>query len=214
MKMKNTNQKLLVSSGMIILCLFLFIVFPTENLFQKTISYITFLVAVPLLYVKIVLKEKLRRYGLQKGEWKKGIFWAISSLLISLAILYLLINYFGFSYKYIFPSPVGEKFFYFVLYEILLVGIYVFMYEFFFRGFVMFSFAGVARFWSVIIQFILFLTFVFFIGGLKWTMAYYIILAPLAGFTAYRSRSIIYSLASSWIFIIIADSWVIKILKQ
>jgi hypothetical protein len=210
---EGADKKLLVTGGMIILCLFLFAAFPTGNIFQKLVAYITFLVAVPLLYVKMVLKESLKDYGFQRGNWKKGVLWGGLSLMASLAIFYLLLNYANFAYNYQ-PSPLAtEKFTHFVLYEIFLVGFYVFMYEWFFRGFVMFSFSKEAKYWSIIIQFILFLAFIIFAGGAKWSIAYYIIIAPLAGFTAYQSRSLAYSLASSWIFIIIADTFIIKMLK-
>ena len=207
------NKKIWVTNGMIILCLILFVAFPTSNIFQKMVAYATFLVVIPMLYVKIVLKENLKSYGVQKGDWKRGIIFGGASLLLSLAIFYFLLHYTNFLSQYSLSLIVTGKFLYFALYEIFLVGFFVLIYELFFRGFVMFSFAPSAKYWSVAVQFLLFVTFLFFIGGLQWSLIYYIIVAPLAGITAYYSRSLIYSLLADWIFIVIADSLVIKMLK-
>jgi hypothetical protein len=77
----------------------------------------------------------------------------------------------------------------------------------------MFSLTPKMRGWSIVIQFLLFLLFFLCMGGFRWPMAYYIIGAAFSGIAAYQSRSLIYSISASWIFIVIADAWVIKMLK-
>jgi hypothetical protein len=211
--MENTNKKLLVTSGMIILCLFLFVAFPTNNVFQKMIVYATFFVTIPILYVKIVLKENLKDYGLQIGNWKKGLLWGSLSLAGSLAVFYLIINYTKFPLSYNLNPLVTDQFSHFMLYEIFLVGFFVFIYEFFFRGIIMFSLAPKMRGWSIVIQFILFILLLFCTGSFRWSMTYFIIGAAFSGIAAYQSRSLIYSISASWIFIVIADAWFIKMLK-
>jgi hypothetical protein len=211
--MENTDKKLLVTSGMIILCLFLFMAFPASNIFQKIVVYATFFITIPVLYVKIILKEDLKDYGMQKGNWKKGLLWGGLSLAASLLTFYLIFHYTKFSLSYHLSPLATDQFFHFMLYEIFLVGFYVFMYEFFFRGIVMFSLTPKTGGWSIIIQFLLFLLFLFFIKGFKWSIAYYIIGAAFPAVAAYQSRSLIYSISASWIFIVIADAWVIKMLK-
>lgn len=210
---ENEDKKLLVTGGIIILCLFLSIAFPTNNIFQKIVVYATFLIAIPVLYVKIVLREDLKKYGLQKGDWKKGLLWGGLALAASLLTFYLILRYTKFGISYSLPPLITSQFSHFILYEIFLVGFYVFMYEFFFRGIVMFNLAPKTRGWSIVIQFLAFLLFFLCMGSFRWSMAYYIIGAAFSGVAAYQSRSLIYSISVSWIFIVIADTWVIKVLK-
>jgi membrane protease YdiL (CAAX protease family) len=211
--MEHTNKKLLVTGGMIILCLFLFVAFPASNIFQKMIVYATFFITIPILYVKIVLREDLKNYGLQKGDWRKGLLWGGLSLAASLAVFYLILHYTKFALGYHLSPFATDRFFHFMLYEIFLVGFFVFIYEFFFRGIVMFSLAPKARGWSIVIQFIMFILLLYFTHSFRWSMTYFMIGAAFSGVVAYQGRSLIYSISANWIFIVIADSLVIKMLK-
>jgi len=203
----------LITGGVIIACLFLYAIFPTNNVFQQIISSLTFLLVIPFLYVKIILKKSLKSFGFEKGNWITGIFWSIVSLIISVSIAYIIFKYFGFSQKYPFPYYFSQHFLAFVAYEVLLVGLFAFLYESFFRGFVMFSFSKKLGFWAIILQAAIFFLFFLFSGAISWVQAPYFIFLLFAGLITYFSESIIYSLITFVVFNIIFDSFFIHAIK-
>jgi len=143
----------LITLGVIVACLGLFFLFPSQGPAQAITASLIFLFLVPFLYIKLVLKKSLRDYGWQIGNWKKGILFAAVSLVFSLLIFYALYHYTAFAKNYALPLIATQKFLYFVLYEFLLVGFFLALYEFFFRGFIMFSFAGKIGIFSVVFRF-------------------------------------------------------------
>lgn len=203
----------LVTGGVIIACLFLFAIFPTNNVFQQIISSLAFLLVIPFLYVKIILKKSLKNFGFRKGNWITGIFWSVVSLIISVSIAYIIFRYFGFLEKYPFPRYFAGHFVAFMAYEIILVGLFASFYEIFFRGFVMFSFSKKLGFWSIILQAIVFFLFFLLSGTISWTQVPYFIFLLFAGLITYFSDSIIYSLITFVIFNIIFDSFFIYAIK-
>ncbi|MFH0969729.1 MAG: hypothetical protein V1804_04430 [Patescibacteria group bacterium] len=182
-------------------------------MFQQVVSSLIFLLVIPFLYVKIVLRKNLSDFGIQKGERATGLAWSIISIVVAFLILYLFIQYFNFLNKYNLPGTVQKSFTLFIGYEVFLVGFFVALYEIFFRGFVMFTFSGKLGHWSVLLQGIAFFLLIWLSGSLNWTMAPYIMLAFLSGITAFYSRSIIYSFALSLFFMILVDSIFIKLAK-
>lgn len=210
---KILSKEDLVTGGVIISCLFLYVVFPTNNVFQQIISSVTFLLVIPFLYVKIILKKGLKNFGFKKGNWMTGLFWSIISLAISISIAYIIFRYFGFLEKYPFPRYLAKNFLLFLTYEILLVGFFTFLYEVFFRGFVMLSFSKKIGLWSVVLQAFLFLSLLYFSGSISWTMVPYLIFLFFSGIIVYLSDSIIYSLISFIVFNIIFDSFFLHGIK-
>lgn len=207
------NKELIVTSGVIVLCLVLFAIFPREGVFQEIIANLTFLLVIPILYIKIILKKKLGNFGLQTGDKKKGIIWAVLSLGISLLIFYIVYNYTDFPKYYRLPQEIMNNFWLFVFFEVLLIGSLTVLYEFFFRGFVMFNFTEKFGYWAIAIQFLLFILFFLATGNLGWSVIPGIIIAPFAGVAAYKGRSLIYSFAVSLFFIIILDALIIGLSK-
>ena len=202
-----------ITAGVIFSCLLLYAVFPTNNAFQQIISSLTFLLAIPLLYVKIILKRSLKEFGIQKGEWKTGLIWIIISLAVAFLILYIFSRYFGFFEKYSVPKFIRGNFFLFVGYEIFLTGFFVALYEIFFRGFIMFSFRAKIGYWSVIVQGAAFFLLFWLSSSMNWTIAPYLIFVLLSGLVAFYSRSIIYSFISNLLFVMIVDSIFIKLVR-
>ena len=203
----------LITGGVIIACLFLYAIFPTNNIFQQIISSLTFLLVIPFLYVKIILKKSIKNFGFKKGNWMTGIFWSVISLIISSSIAYIIFRYFGFLEKYPFPRYLTSHFLLFLAYEILLVGFFAFLYETFFRGFLMLSFSKKIGLWSIVLQTLVFLLFFYLSGNISWTMVPYIIFLFFSGIITYLSGSIIYSLATFVVFNIIFDSFFIYAIK-
>lgn len=200
------NKKDIISILMMVFCLFMIKLFPEKDYFQKLIVSVTFLLAVPVLYIKIVLKEDLKNFGLRAGNWKQGIAWIFLSLAGSSLILILLYQYAGLGEKYYVPQNVIQNFRLFVFYEIVIAGFFLILYEFFFRGFIMFSFLKKWKAVSIILQFSAFLLFLIITKDFNWGSVNYIIASFFSGIVAYKSRSLFYSYLFSLLFVIISDA--------
>ncbi len=205
------DKKFFTTAGIIIISLFLFAIFPASGAFQQMVSSLTFLLVIPVLYIKIVLKENLPDYGVQKGNWKKGLVWGGFSLLAALAVLYLAINYTAFPQKYSPPDIVKKSFVLFIPYEILFVGFFATLYEFFYRGIAMLGLFRKFGYMAILGQFIIFLAFLAITGNISWKFAPYLVASPLAGITAYQSRSLYWSFGVSLLFVVITDAVIIAL---
>lgn len=200
----------LITLAVIVVCLGLFFLFPSQGPAQAITASLIFLFLVPFLYVKLILKKGLRDYGWQIGDWKKGILFAAVSLVLSLLIFYAFYHYTDFPKAYKLPLSATQNFWFFLLYEFLIVGFFLALYEFFFRGFFMFSFSGKIGLLAVASQWFLFMAFLYLGGNLTWQNFPYIVAAAFSGLIAWKSRSLVYSFLSGFLFIVIADALVIK----
>jgi hypothetical protein len=210
------NSGLWMSSLIILACLFLSISFPAKAGFQQITKNLSFLVIIPVLYIKLVLKEDLKNYGLnfsKKENKKRGIFWAMFMLFVSFLVAYLLINYTDFKKGYILAAYITGNFGIFIAYELILVNLLLFIQNFFFQGFVLFTYLKKLDYWSILIQFCLYSLFIFVLGNFSWQLAPFIILSLTGGWVTYKSRSFLYSYLMGFLFIIILDSYIIYTLK-
>lgn len=204
------SKKNILTFTLALFCLLLHSVFPGKDYFQKIVISLVFLLVIPILYIKIVSKESLKDFGLKLGNWRLGVMWLFISLAISLLALYLIYNYTSFAEKYYLPQKIIKSFGLFAFYEIVIVGFFVALYEFFFRGFTMFSFSEKLGFNAIALQFILFILFLIIAKDFNWVFAPYIAAAPIAGMIAYKSGSLIYSYLFSLLFAIISDAMYIS----
>lgn len=202
----------LTTLAVIVVCLGLFFLFPSQGPAQAITASLIFLFLAPFLYIKLILKKHLRSYGWRIGDWKKGVLFAAVSLVLSLLIFYAFYHYTNFPKAYKLPLSATQNFLFFLLYEFLLVGFFLALYEFFFRGFFMFSFSGKIGLAAPFCQWFLFLAFLFLAGNFSWQNAPYIITALFSGLITYKSRSLWYSFAFSLSFLLIADAVIIKLL--
>jgi hypothetical protein len=210
---KQPNKKeLLLTSAVILLCLVLFSFFPTKGNFQEIIASATFLVFLPILYIKIILKKKLSEFGIQAGNWKKGLIWGVVSLFFVIGLIFVMskVDHVSKDYRELFY--VRAFFSLFVVREISL-GISFMLIDFFFRGFVMLYIASILpiKYLSILFQFALFAVFTLLLAKLTWISGVYIFLSFFAGIIAYKSKSIIYSSLFLWISIIVIELSVIKL---
>jgi hypothetical protein len=196
--------------------LFLYKAFHVSDDFQRIFVAISFVLVLPVLYIKWVLKKPLRDFGLKIGDWKKGLMYGLLSAVILLIIFSLLFWKFDFVEKYYLPVNVIVNFKYFVLRELIVVGFFIALYEFFFRGFVMFYFLEKLsnKYYANIIQASFFYLFLVSMSTFDWARSPYIIVAPLAGLIAQKSGSIIYSAIFTWIVFLILDATFVKMIIQ
>jgi len=205
-----THQEDFLTAFVVLICLVLLTFFPTNGASQKITSGIVFLFIAPLLYLKLILKKNLADFGWRLGDWKSGLVFSAVYLVFALLITYALFNRTPFLKEYQLPLATTNNFWYFIFYELVIVGIFVAIYEIFFRGFVMFYLSAKTGFYSVLYQFFLFFLFFWATGNLNWNIVPFLIVAFFSGLATFKSRSLLYSFATSLFFLIIFDSLVIK----
>lgn len=206
-----TNRELIIASFVAVACLALSAFFPAEGKYQNFLALAVFLVLIPVLYVKTILKRSLSEFGIQVGDWKKGIILAAASLALSLLFFYILLNYSGFLKTQNFIKGLRSDFGEFAFYEVFFVGSLTVVFELFFRGFVMHSLMPKFGKWAIALQGAVFLAYLLATGSLELGSAYFILASFFSGWIVFESRSLIYSFAFSWIFILIADAIVIRL---
>lgn len=200
-----------IITGLLVIFSLGFLGFFTESdslspVFQNFIVSVVFFLVIPLLYSKIVLKESLKNIGWQKGNVAAGIFTSILSVVLACAAVIGLATAFpDFREQYVFPVLVETSFFWFMLYELVLVTTTVLLYEVFFRGLIQTLWLQKWGIWAVIIQSAFFFALLYLSQNISWEMAPLLIFCPLAGLIAYRAQSIWYSFAASWTFLFLTD---------
>ena len=194
-------------------CLSLSIIFPAQSGFQEVTKSIFFLVLVPALYIKFILKKSLSDFGLNLQNKKTGILLGIALFAI-LAILFLaFLKYTPLKSGYELPTLAVDNFWYFLFYELLFVNFFLVIYEFFFRGFVLFTLAPKLKFWAIPAQTIAFLATLFFAKSLSWTVAPAIAISLTSGILTYKTKSIAYAYLVALVFMFIFDAYLIYTIK-
>jgi len=212
----SNDSVLFVSSFIILACLFLSISFPAKSGIQQITKNMSFLVIIPILYIKLVLKKNLKDYGLtfSNNKNKKNIIILTSIVFFfSLLVVYALINYTNFKKDYHLESYIINNFWFFMTYELILVNILLFIQTFFYQGFIMFTYLKKLNHWSIFIQFFLYVINITILGSFSWQMVPFIIISLTGGLITYKSRSFIYSYIMGLLFIIILDSYIIYTIK-
>jgi hypothetical protein len=205
-----THREETLTALLILICLALLTFFPTYGPLQQVTSGIIFLFAVPMLYLKFVLKKSLPDFGWKLGEWKNGLAFSAIYLVSALLISVLLFRYTSFLKEYQLPVAATRNFWFFVFYELVVVGVFSALYEIFFRGFFMFYISAKTGVYSIFCQFLLFFLFFWTTGNLDWNTLPLLIVALFSGLVTFKSSSLLYSFATSLLFLLIFDSLVIK----
>lgn len=206
------NKEIITTIFFIISCLFVYAIFPVENDFQQISAMLIFFVFFPLIYNQLFLKKKLDFYGFGIGDWKQGVIWSFFSLTVIVLIFLIISYYFNFLKNYAIPVSITKSFAEFIKYEFILVCLFVFIYEFYFRGFILFVFEVEMKQLAIFLQALLFLILVLCIGRTSlYLFLPYLLFAPFAGFIAYKSRSILYSGVSQFLIIFVLDALIVKI---
>jgi membrane protease YdiL (CAAX protease family) len=206
-------KEIVITTTVILLCLTLSFLFPAQNTFQDLSKGIFFLILLPYLYIRFILKRKMSDFGLNLKNNQEGLLWGIFMFFFSLLIFYLLFNYTGFKTGYTLPNSIVQNFWLFLLYELFFVTLSCFVNEFFFRGFILFYFSREIFEWIVPIQALLYALILVLIGNFSWQMAPALAISLISGIITYRSNSFVYSFIASIFSIIILDSFIIYHLK-
>ncbi|MCK9378777.1 MAG: hypothetical protein M0P97_01370 [Candidatus Moranbacteria bacterium] len=205
------KKEFLITTVVAIICLVLIVIFPRDNVFQNFIVGISFFLIVPWLYIRIVLKESIADYGIQVGRVSSGVCWAIFSFVIFSLIILIASKYANFVNGYRLPQMIDGNFGLFVVYEVFLVGFFLFLYELFFHGWLLNFLKKYVNGSAVITQFAVFVIFLALIDNLNWTFFPYMVINLFGGWVVYRSHSIWYSFIFGWIAIILLDTLLLRV---
>ena len=155
------------------------------------------LLLVPALVAKFGTRERLKNYGVQVGNQKLG--WSVTAvawiLMIPVVILAVLV-YPAFVAKYPLCKAVASSWQAFLLYQIA-YGIYMFSWEFFFRGFILFGLERKFGNYAILIQTIPFAV-MHYSKPLPEALGS-IIAGVLLGVLAFETRSFLYGAAIHWL---------------
>jgi len=173
---------------------------------QRFIVSLAFFLVIPLLYSKMVAKESLGNIGLQRGNFGAGILTSVLAVVVAGgAVVWLALTLPAFREQYLFPAVVENSFFWFIFYELVLTAVIVLLYEVFFRGLIQLFWLKDFGMWAIVVQMVIFYGFSYLSNDISWQKAPLLIFCPLAGFIAYRSQSLWYSIGASWIFLFLTD---------
>jgi len=208
------NKKTLLTSAVIILCVGLFAAFPARGIFEEIVKSATFLFIIPALYITLVLKEPMRHWGFFKGSFPRHtIIFSVALFFAGLLFLLLALSFTDFARVYALPLSVQTNFWLFVLYELLFVGLFAALYEFFFRGFVQGAFEQTLGWRAMLIQFVVvFGTFAILEPSL-WHMIPFLLSAIVAGMIKYWTRSLYWAFTASFLLLLLTDVLVISALR-
>ncbi len=159
-----------------------------EYLFWFIGDFITFFI-LPLLIIKFIHKEKISSYGLTLGDKLTGVTLTVIFLAVMLPVIWIFSSQPSFVAKYPHLLSVREVWDKFFVYELGML-IYMFAWEFIWRGYMLFGLEEKFGYYAVLIQMI---PFVILHNGKPVAETFGAILGGIAlGILALRTRSIIY----------------------
>lgn len=151
-------------------------------------DFFTFFVS-GILIIKLLLKEKVRDYGLQIGDYKTGLKYSSIFLFVMIVLIWFVSASPAFAEKYPHFSDAKSNWNILLIYELGML-IYMFAWEFIWRGFTLFGLEKKFGYYSVLIQMI---PFVILHNGKPFLETFGAIFGGIAlGILALRTRSFYY----------------------
>ena len=172
---------------------------------QSVIASIIFFLVLPMMYCKIVLREPLTALGLKKVNWIPAFFWGGVMLAVGGVLILFFLSQDGFKEAYQLPQLAERNFFWFIAYEVVVVGGVTLLYEVFFRGLIMHMWLKSFGARAIVLQSILFIGFTWLTSGISWQYALLLYASFFSGACAYFSGSIYASWLISWLFFFLVD---------
>jgi membrane protease YdiL (CAAX protease family) len=161
-----------------------------EQIYCFLLDFIIFFVF-PLLIIKFLFKKKLTDYGLNLNNNPTGLKIAIITIVIMLPVIWVVSSLPGFQAIYPNCSMVRDSWTLFIIYEMCCI-LYMFSWEFIWRGFTLFGLEKIFGFYAIFIQMI---PFTILHNGKPTLETFSSIIAGFfLGCLAIRTRSILYGL--------------------
>lgn len=159
-----------------------------EFLYWFVGDFITFFI-VGILIIKLLLKERVRDYGLQLGDYKTGLKYSFIFLFVMIVLIWIVSASPAFAEKYPHLSDAKSNWNILLIYELGML-IYMFAWEFIWRGFTLFGLEKKFGYYSILIQMI---PFVILHNGKPFLETFGAIFGGIAlGILALRTRSFYY----------------------
>ena len=157
---------------------------------------------IPILIIFLGFKEKIKNYGLKVGDWKSGVSISTVSILMFLPIIYFISNSTDFSHYFPLMNSATDNLTVFLIYEGLFI-LFIFSWEFIFRGFMLF---GLEKKFGVYTIFIQMIPFVMLHNGKPFLETFASVFGALIlGYLALRTRSIFYGFLIHAFILILLD---------
>lgn len=202
------NKKIWMGTSVALLSLLMVAIFPKTNGFQGLMINAVFLFLLPIIFIRFFLRQKLNDFGLGLGDVSKGVFWFVIMLIAVGGIMFVAFHSLEVFSKITIPLSIRSSFVLFLIY-IALLGVYWFLYEFFFRGFVLMLWKDILGYKAIFAQSVLHVIF-FVVTSSHWKVDMTVVI-PIAfslcsGWIAFRSRSMLFSFLFSFISVILGVS--------
>lgn len=176
-------------------------VFLYEYLFWFIGDFLVFFI-LPIILILFFHKDKPRNFGLQLGNWKLGLKFSALFLAIMIPVLWFISGIPEFSNNYPHLQSAKENFQHLLFFEAAML-LYMFGWEFIWRGYLQFGLEKKFGIYSIFIQMI---PFVILHNGKPELETFSAILGGLAlGCLAYRTRSFIYGVIVHFIIMFSID---------
>jgi hypothetical protein len=202
-------KKTFLGLGIGLLSLAVFSFFPTTNFLENLTKSLVFLLLIPYLFVRIVLKENLSDFGMKFKLEKEGFIGSFLLVAIGMLVIYPLANYTSFPLFYRLSPTISGNFLMFVFYELVLVNLLLLFQEYFFKGFIISICREKFSKLSIIIQAAIYLIPLAFVSASLWNIIPMAIISIFGGILAYRTKTFFYSYLGSLLFLIVLDSYLI-----
>ena len=160
------------------------------------------LLLIPVLFIKFYFKELLEDYGLCLGKLKQGFNYTLISIILFIPIVLVITN--SNTFKQYFPliQLEGINLSQFLIYEILFI-LFIYSWEFIFRGFMLFGLERRFGIYSIYIQMV---PFVILHNGKPFVETFMSIFGGIIlGFIAIRTRSIFYGFLIHAFILVVLD---------
>jgi len=204
----------LTTLAVVFACLLLVTFFPASGSSQFFTKNLFFLLIVPVLYIKLVLKKSLGQFGFNLKNHKTGILWALAALGFSLVLFFAFLHFYPSFNADSLPNAVTASFWAFLFYELVIVSSLFFLQQFFTQGFVLFSAQEKLGIWSVLLSFSVLLVFLLSNNSLSLSDLPLLVFFLTGSFASYKSGSFIYSYLAGLLFFILTHSYLIHLTKN
>lgn len=187
-----------------------YVFFPADNRLNMTVQGLAlsavFFVLLPIFCVKFILHEPLSSLGFQGSERRFGAIAVPLAVIPTVSIWYMMLRFFPITESFPISAAAKGSFLFFLLYEVVLVGVIAFFYEVFFRGFVLILWLRRAGLWAIFFQSFLFAAFLAVSGlDISWKDVPLLLASLGSGFVASHTRSVPYSWLSAWLILFLSD---------
>jgi hypothetical protein len=167
------------------------------------------MLVIPLVLIPVVLKGKLSDYGFRIGDFKFGIKSSLLFIVLMLPVIWIASANETFARTYPQGGPFVRENIEVLLYYELFVGLYMFSWEFFWRGYMMFGLKEKFGYYAIFIQMVPF--FILHRGKPDIETFSSIFAGLILGAQAWRANSFIYCFIVHWGVMIFVD--VISVLR-